>query len=98
VFISNLLHIYEPRGCRTIIKKAAEVLARTGTLVVHDYIFGCGDSAAVSLFDMTMLVGTPRGRCYEKKDIERWMKAAGIRRIKTAEILGGTSIMWGVNV
>lgn len=96
VFISNLLHIYEPKGCRAIVKKAVGVLAPGGTLVVHDYVFGCGDRVAVSLFDMTMLVGTPRGRCYEKNDITRWMEAEGISKIKTAAILGGTSIVWGV--
>jgi len=96
VFISNLLHIYEPRECYAIIRKAARVLAGGGTMVVHDYVFGCGERVAVSLFDMTMLVGTPRGRCYERNEIERWMATAGIQRIQAAEILGGTSIVWGV--
>jgi 3-hydroxy-5-methyl-1-naphthoate 3-O-methyltransferase len=95
VFISNLLHIYTVRDCKKILKKASGVLKKNGTLVVHDYIFGCGDSVAVSLFDMTMLVGTPHGRCYEKKDIISWLKSSGIAKIKSAEILGGTSILWG---
>jgi ubiquinone/menaquinone biosynthesis C-methylase UbiE len=96
VFISNLLHIYNIRDCRHIIKKAAGVLAKGGTLVVHDYIFGCGDSVSVSLFDMTMLIGTPQGRCYEKAEISRWLRAVGMRKIASAEILAGTSILWGV--
>lgn len=96
VFISNLLHIYNAHDCRRIVKKAAEALAKGGTLVVHDYIFGCGDSVSVSLFDMTMLIGTPQGRCYEKKDIEKWLRAAGIRKIQSADILAGTSILWGI--
>ena len=95
VFISNLLHIYNESGCRRIIKKAVAVLAKGGIFVVHDYIFGCGDSVSVSLFDMTMLIGTPQGRCYELKSIEKWLRAAGLTGIKSAEILAGTSILWG---
>jgi ubiquinone/menaquinone biosynthesis C-methylase UbiE len=98
VFISNLLHIYNEADCKRIVKKAAAVLAKGGTLVVHDYIFGCGDSVSVSLFDMTMLIGTPQGRCYEQADIARWLRAAGIRKIQSAEILAGTSILCGVKV
>ena len=98
VFISNLLHIYNERDCKRIVKKAAAVLAKSGTIVVHDYIFGCGDSVSVSLFDMTMLIGTPQGRCYEQADIARWLRAVGIKKIQSADILAGTSILWGVKV
>ena len=96
VFISNLLHIYNENDCKRIVKKAIAVLAKGGTLVVHDYIFGIGDSVSVSLFDMTMLIGTPQGRCYEQADIACWLRAEGIKKIKSAEILAGTSILWGV--
>lgn len=98
VFISNLLHIYKESDCKRIVKKATAVLAKGGILVVHDYIFGIGDSVSVSLFDMTMLIGTPQGRCYERKDIEKWLRAAGIKKIQSAEILAGTSILWGVKL
>ena len=96
VFISNLLHIYKESDCKRIVKKATAVLAKGGILVVHDYIFGIGDSVSVSLFDMTMLIGTPQGRCYEQADIARWLRAEGIRKLQSAEILAGTSILWGV--
>ena len=75
--------------------KAAAALAPGGTLAVHDYLFGCGDSVAVSLFDMTMLVGTPQGRCYERRDLQQWLRAAGVARIRSAAILAGTSLVWG---
>jgi len=93
--ISNLLHIYDSKDCGRIIKKAAGKLAAGGTLLVHDYIFGCKDALSVALFDMTMLLGTPRGRCPEKKEIECWMKSAGIRSIRSADVPGGSAIVWG---
>lgn len=98
VFISNLLHVYDTLDCKKIINKAAGVLAEKGTLLIHDYILGCGDTFAVSLFDMTMLVGTPQGRCHERRDIQGWMRSAGIPKIRTAEVFAGTSMVWGVKI
>ena len=95
VLLSNILHIYAPGDARSIIKKAARALQRRGTLLIHDYIAGCGDQVFVSLFDMTMLTGTPEGRCHAHDDLCQWMKAAGLSRIKTKAVNTGTSIVWG---
>jgi len=95
VFLSNLLHIYDTQDCKKIILKAAKVLKKNGTLLIHDYIFGSGDAVAVSLFDITMLIGTPQGKCPEKKDLQKFMRAAGITRTRSEDIKGGTSIVWG---
>ena len=64
MLLSNILHIYAAGDARAIIKKAAQALQRKGTLLIHDYIMGSGDPVFVSLFDMTMLTGTPEGRCH----------------------------------
>ncbi|MCX5903911.1 MAG: methyltransferase [Proteobacteria bacterium] len=96
VLLSNILHIYAPGDARSIIKKAARALQSSGTLLIHDYIAGCGDQVLVSLFDMTMLVGTPEGRCHARTDLCQWMKAAGLSRIRTKAVNAGTSIMWGI--
>jgi len=95
VFISNLIHIYKRADCEKIINRAAAVLQRRGTLMMHDYMFGCGDPVAVALFDLTMLVGTPGGRCYERKEIESMMRKAGIKNIKAFDVLAGTSVVMG---
>lgn len=95
IFISNLLHLYPPGDCRKIIRKAVRVLANKGILLIHDYIIGCGDPVAVSLFDMTMLVGTPEGRCHTKDELAKWMVSAGLTDINKAVVGTGTSIIWG---
>ncbi len=95
VLISNLLHVYNRSDCKKIIRKAVKRLAPQGTLIIHDYIFGHGDALAVALFDMTMFVGTPQGRCHERSDVAGWMQSAGIGQIKHADVLGGTAIVWG---
>jgi SAM-dependent methyltransferase len=96
VLLSNILHIYAPGDVRSIIKKAARALQSSGTLLIHDYITGSGDQGFVSLFDMTMLVGTPEGRCHAHDDLSQWMKESGLSRIKTKTVNAGTSIVWGV--
>jgi SAM-dependent methyltransferase len=95
VLLSNILHIYAAGDAGAIIKKAAQALQRKGTLLIHDYIMGIGDQAFVSLFDMTMLTGTPEGRCHSRTELFQWMKAAGLSRIRTKAVNAGTSIMWG---
>ena len=95
VFISNVLHMYAAAEVRKLIKKAAKTLVKKGTLLIHDYIAGTGNPVAVALFDMTMLVGTPAGRCHEQEELGRWMLSAGLSDIKTAEVGGGSSIIFG---
>ena len=95
VLLSNILHIYAEGDARSIIKKAAAALQSSGTLMIHDYIIGSGDQFFVSLSDMTMLTGTPEGRCHGRDDLCRWMKAAGLSRIRTKAVNAGTSIIWG---
>lgn len=95
VFVSNLLHLYRPDDCKDIVEKAGTVLERGGTMVVHEYVTDLGNCAA-ALFDLTMLVGTPHGRCYTAKEIKRWMRDAGITGIRAAHIAAGTSILWGI--
>ena len=96
VLLSNILHIYAPGDARSIIKKAARALQSSGTLLIHDYIAGTGDQVFVSLFDMTMLTGTPEGRCHAHDDLSQWMKESGLSRIKTKTVNAGTSIVFGI--
>ncbi|MCX8043526.1 MAG: methyltransferase [Desulfobacterota bacterium] len=98
ILVSNVLHLYRDDDCMRLILKATRALVRGGTLVIHDYLFGCGDQAAVGLFDLMMLVGTPEGRCYHKQEVSAWMRAAGIGRIRTASVMAGTSMVWGIKV
>ena len=96
VFISNMLHVYDGRDCRKVLKKAAGVLSGGGVMVVHDYMPGCGDGLAAALFDMTMLTGTPQGRCHCRADVEHWLESAGIEGLKAAAVPAGTAIVWGM--
>lgn len=97
VFISNLIHIYSEEEVRQIFAKAWDSLAPAGTIVIHDYILpdsGQGRLKA-SLFDLTMLVGTPRGRCYSIAEVSAMLKALGAHTIREISIDLGSSLVVG---
>lgn len=83
VFISQLIHLYAEDEVEIILRKAWNALASPGELVIHDYLLGEeGDDALyASLFDLTMLVGTPRGRCYSRAEL-----AAMLGRLQPAQL------------
>jgi SAM-dependent methyltransferase len=97
VFISNLIHIYSEQEVKQIIAKAWDVLAPSGILVVHDYILsdqGQGGFMA-SLFDLTMLVGTPRGRCYSLDEVSALFMTLEAHTIRQIPIDLGSSLVVG---
>jgi SAM-dependent methyltransferase len=97
VFISNLIHIYSVEEVRQIVAKAWDVLAPSGTLVIHDYILsdqGQGGCMA-SLFDLTMLVGTPRGRCYSLDEVKTLFMTLGAHTIRQINVDLGSSLVVG---
>lgn len=86
VFISHLIHLYAERDVDLIVKKAWNALACPGELVIHDYLLEAGGEHPLyaSLFDLTMLVGTPCGKCYsagELMEMLRPLHPAGLRHI-----------------
>ena len=97
VFISNLIHIYSEEEVEQIVAKAWDALAPSGTLAVHDYILpdqGQGRFMA-SLFDLTMLVGTPRGRCYSFDEVKALFMTLGAHSIRQIPVDLGSSLVVG---
>jgi ubiquinone/menaquinone biosynthesis C-methylase UbiE len=66
VFLSNLIHIYSDREVELIVNKVWKILDAPGELVIHDYLLHTDgrDQLHAALFNLAMLVGTPRGKCY----------------------------------
>jgi SAM-dependent methyltransferase len=97
VFISNLIHIYSEQEVRQIFTKAWNTLAPSGTMVIHDYILPDAGQRRLmaSLFDLTMLVGTPRGRCYSNAEVSAMLKTLGAHTIRQISIDLGSSLVVG---
>ena len=97
VFISQFIHIYSEQEVRQIIARAWDVLAPSGTLAVHDYILSEPGSreCTASLFDLTMLLGTPQGRCYSFDEVRSMLMAHGAHTIREIPVDLGSSLVVG---
>jgi ubiquinone/menaquinone biosynthesis C-methylase UbiE len=95
VFISNLIHIYDKAEVGHILSKAWNVLSTSGSMVIHDYIIGVTGSKPLftSLFDLTMFLGTPRGRCYDREELGKILDHLGARRQRFIPLKLGTSLL-----
>ena len=97
VFISNLIHIYAKEEVRHILTKAWNVLNASGSMVIHDYIRADTVSRPLftSLFDLTMFLGTPGGRCYDREELGEILDHLGARRQNFIPLKLGTSLLLG---
>ena len=97
ILISNLIHIYAKEEVKIIIEKAWDATVDHGKIVIHDYIVneeGVGPLFA-SLFDLTMLVGTPQGKCYTSLEIKELLSQLGAEKIRLLPVCLGSSLVIG---
>ena len=94
VFISNLIHIYDKDEVRNILTKAWNVLNSSGSMVIHDYIKDDTVSSPhfTSLFDLTMFLGTPGGRCYDRLELAEILNQLGAHGQSFIPLTLGTSL------
>ena len=95
IFISNLIHIYNSNEVENVLTKAWNVLSSPGRLVIHDYIFDnqTNDPHLTSLFDLTMFLGTPGGKCYSRSDLTEMLNNLGARNQRFIPLSLGTSLL-----
>ena len=95
IFISNLIHIYDKDEVEIILTKAWNVLSSPGSMVIHDYILEntAQNPLFTSLFDLTMFLGTPRGKCYTRKELTQMLSCLGARNKRFIPLTLGTSLL-----
>lgn len=95
VFLSNLIHLYSGKEVELIVEKVWHVLGTPGALVIHDYLLRRDgpDQLYASLFNLSMLVGTPRGACYQVHELEEMLKRLGAAELRMMPIGLGTSLV-----
>lgn len=98
IFMSNLIHAYGESDVQTILEKAWAKAATNADIVIHDYILHNSRHGPrkASLFDLTMFVGTPRGRCYTMDDIKRLLGRLGVSDVKKIPVRLGSSLVIGM--
>lgn len=95
VLLSNLIHIYSEPEVELILKKVWHVLDTPGELVIHDYLLHTDgpDQLYASLFNLSMLVGTPRGTCYSVHELAEMLRRLGAAEPRLIPIGLGTSLV-----
>ena len=83
VFLSNVLHAHGVAASQSLLSKLHDCLKPQGHLILRD-VFLSRDKTAPewgTLFSVSLLLHTPKGRCYTLKEILGWLSRAGFSRI-----------------
>jgi precorrin-6B methylase 2 len=84
VFVSNVLHSHGVDENRSLILKIRNCLNPKGQLILRDVFMDRDGTAPVwaALFSVSLLLHTPRGRCYGLDEILRWLHHSGFSHIR----------------
>lgn len=80
VLLANITHIFDPDANADLIRRLAPRIRRGGVLAIMDFVRGREPFA--SLFAVTMLLNTERGNTYSLPEYERWLRDAGLSRVR----------------
>lgn len=84
VFLSNVLHAYGAAENRSLLRKIHACLKPGGRLILRD-VFMRRDRTGpewAALFSVSLLLHTPRGRCYTLDEIAGWLRECGFARLR----------------
>jgi SAM-dependent methyltransferase len=96
VLVSHVLHDWAPEECVQLLRKVHRALPEGGELIVHDFIPPArGASCEASLFDLTLVLDTRRGRVHTLPETRRWLEEIGFSGIRNEAVAGGTSLLIG---
>jgi len=84
VFVSNVLHSQSVDENRSLMLKIRNCLNPKGQLILRDVFMSRERIAPVwpALFSVSLLLHTPRGRCYSLDEILGWLRRSGFSHIK----------------
>ena len=93
--LSNVIHIYNIKENRTILKKMYKALKKGGRLVLYDFFLEDNqiEPYNAALFTITMLLYTKTGGSYTFKEVESILRNIGFARFKRFKIRHGSSVI-----
>ncbi|MGH7985060.1 MAG: methyltransferase [Candidatus Binataceae bacterium] len=85
VILGHILHGQSREWARRLIEKAAGALRGRGMMLIGEFIPNDRRTgpAVPLLFGLNMLVNAPEGDVYTMAEYRTWLKAAGMRSLKT---------------
>ena len=95
VFLSNILHIYNPQENKNLFKKIHKALDKGGRLILYDFFLKNSqiEPYDAALFALTMLLFTKTGKSYTFREAESLLRGTGFVRFKRFEVGYGSSVI-----
>lgn len=95
VLLSNIIHIYNPRENKNILKKIFNAMHKGGRLVLYDLFLKENQMEPydAALFALTMLLFTKTGKSYTFDETESLLRATGFTGFKRYDVGYGSSII-----
>ena len=93
--LSSVTHLLGPEENGRLLSAVRAALTPGGRLVIRDFITD-GDSTApldAAMLSLTMLVTTPRGRCYSLAEYRAMLADAGFAESETRDLDGGATLI-----
>jgi len=84
VLVSNVIHVFNEKKCRTLLKRVRDALRPGGKVFIVEFFLDDSRTrpAKSSVFSLMMYLFTATGRCYSWSETEGWLKALGFGRFK----------------
>ena len=82
--LSYALHGPGPEAARRVLRSVREVLEPGGLLLVQEVVMGPDRTRPgwAALFNLNLMLHTPRGRCYTRGELDAWIRAAGFEAVE----------------
>ena len=98
IFLSNVLHIYNPKENKILFKKICRALNKGGRFILADFFLreNRTESYDAALFSLTMLMFTATGKTYTFKETEALLKSTGFGSFKRFSLDEGSSLIEAV--
>jgi ubiquinone/menaquinone biosynthesis C-methylase UbiE len=88
VLCSNVIHIFNERQNRKLLRRAARALRTGGKLYIVEFFLDTNRTAPSrsAVFSVMMYLYTATGQCYSWSEVESWLKELGFGRFKRHRI------------
>ncbi len=98
VFVSNICHMFSPRGNEDLLRRCGAATIEGGRLVIQDFILDENRTspARAALFAINMLVATAEGNSYTESEYRTWMESAGFADVVRIPLELGSELMSGL--
>lgn len=84
VLISNVIHVFNERENRRLLKRVREALRPSGKVFIVEFFLDDSRTKPPksSVFSLMMFLFTATGQCYSWSETEEWLKGVGFGRFK----------------